>query len=79
MERDDWGRRYYQRTDPYDQRDTVAELLAVLNLDPQSDFKRRYGTNPGKPYRVNDSRFLNRTEAARSSIRAGKGVRLEEL
>ena len=27
----------------------------------------------------NDPRFLDRIEAARSSIRAGKGVRLEEL
>lgn len=27
----------------------------------------------------NDPRFLERIEAARSSIRAGKGVRLEEL
>ena len=27
----------------------------------------------------NDPRFLDRIEAARSSIRAGKGIRLEEL
>ena len=33
-------------------RDSVAELLAILNLDPQSDFRRQYGTNPWRPYQV---------------------------
>lgn len=32
--------------------DTVAELLAVLNLDPLSNFRWRYGTDLWKPYLV---------------------------
>ena len=34
------------------ERERIAELIAASNLDPQSDFKRRYGTNPWKSYRV---------------------------
>lgn len=34
------------------ERALISELLAVSNLDPQSDFKRQYGTNPWRPYQV---------------------------
>ena len=59
------------------ERALISELIAASNLDPQSDFKRRYGTNPWRPYQVKGryptrSRTLAVLEAA-----DGDGVSLK--